>query len=50
MRITKGIEIEGISKFRREDLARNIRTATEVEVQAENYNHSTRPHWKRFRI
>lgn len=46
MRITKGIEIEGISKFRREDLARNIRTATEVEVQAENYNHSTRPHWK----
>ena len=46
MKITKGIEIEGISKFRREDLARNIRTATEVEVQAENYNHSTRDHWK----
>lgn len=46
MRITKGIEIEGISKIGREELARTMTTETEVEIQSENYNHSTRPHWK----
>ena len=46
MRITKGIEIEGISQIGREELARTMTTATEVEIIEESYNHSTRPHWK----
>ena len=32
MRITKGIEIEGISQIGREELARTMTTATEVEI------------------
>tara|TARA_R100000657_G_C4684432_1_gene137562 strand:- start:4629 stop:5513 length:885 start_codon:yes stop_codon:yes gene_type:complete len=46
MKITKGIEIEGISKIDRATLANKMTNETEVLIQSENYNHSTRNHWK----